>query len=458
MFSKSLFIFRRDFRLHDNTALREACASSNQVTAAFIADPRQLSSNEYRGWNSVAFMVASLQDLERQLQEQGGTLNYFTGTPEEVLRSLLPGSGIEAVFTNTDYTPFARARDTAVAQCCAELGVAFTCCHDVLLHSPGTVLKGDGGPYTVFTPFFKRAAALEAPKPQRFTSGRLTPDLLPGATAQIPIHPPQEEVANTVRGGRTEGLACLKRATALLDYADRRDVCAEPGTSRLSPHLKFGTVSIRETYHTLAKALGANHPLIRQLFWRDFFYHIAFHFPHVFSGAFHRKYDTLEWENNPDQFQAWCAGRTGFPMVDAGMRELRETGFMHNRARMVTASFLTKDLRIDWRWGEKYFAQHLTDYDPAINNGSWQWSASTGCDAQPYFRVFNPWIQQKRFDPDCVYIKRWIPELRDYSPAAIHALQTGKALLGYPAAIVDHREAKDAAEEMFEQVGAAGSR
>ena len=251
------------------------------------------------------------------------------------------------------------------------------------------------------------------------------------------------------RGGRKNAQKVLNRLADFNDYDTDRDIPAKEATTGLSAHNKFGTVSIREVYHAVTDALGSSHTIIRELYWRDFFSHVAFHFPHIFGHAFHKKYEQLEWENSRKKFKVWCDGKTGFPIVDAGMRQLNVTGFMHNRVRMIVASFLVKDLHIDWRWGEKYFAQNLVDYDPAVNNGNWQWAASTGCDAQPYFRIFNPWIQGKKFDLDCIYIKKWVPELRKYSAKDIHRLEKGGALDGYPEAIVDHSEAKQVAEDMF---------
>ncbi len=223
-------------------------------------------------------------------------------------------------------------------------------------------------------------------------------------------------------------------------------------TSRLSAHLKFGTCSVREVYYAIVQQLSPEHPLLRQLYWRDFFTHIAFHYPHVFGKAFHPQYDNLVWDNNRGHFQRWAEGTTGFPIVDAGMRELNATGFMHNRVRMIVASFLTKDLHISWRWGERYFAQHLVDYDPAVNNGNWQWAASTGCDAQPYFRIFNPWLQQQKFDPDCQYIYRWIPELNGIPATIIHKWYSKHVDAPYPAPMLDHARESQIAKERYKNL------
>jgi deoxyribodipyrimidine photo-lyase len=258
----------------------------------------------------------------------------------------------------------------------------------------------------------------------------------------LPKHP----LKNALAGGRTEALKILKKLGSLRNYRRGRDFPAQELSSYLSPYLKFTVCSPREVYAAISRRLGPRHELVRSLFWRDFFTGIAFFFPHIFKGAFHSKFDKLKWSYDRKAFKRWCEGTTGFPIVDAGMREMLETGFMHNRARMIAGSFLVKDLHIDWRWGEKYFAQTLVDYDPAVNNGNWQWVASTGCDAQPYFRIFNPWAQQKKFDPECIYIKKWVPELRSLPPETIHAWYEKKhhsACPNYPPPIVEHEiEAK----------------
>lgn len=237
-------------------------------------------------------------------------------------------------------------------------------------------------------------------------------------------------------------------------YMKVRDFPAKAGTTKLSAHLKFGTVSIREVYYAIKNRFGADHPLIRQLYWRDFYTQIGYHFPRVFKRSFRSKYDKLDWNYNETAFHRWCEGLTGFPIVDAGMRELNRTGYMHNRVRMIVASFLIKDLHIDWRWGERYFAQKLVDYDPAVNNGNWQWAASTGCDPVPYFRIFNPWLQQRKFDPNCEYIKENVPELRSFPPSIIHNLEKVQPddLKNYPPPMVDHTTVKELTKAMFKSV------
>lgn len=398
-------------------------------------------------------MLNSLEQLDLTLKKRGGRLYYFTGESHVVVKKLIQTSGIKEVFVNYDYTPFSRKRDDKIRSVCKDAGVKFRAFHDALLTIPGNVLKKDETPYTVFTPFRNAAQKLSvlpkrelskvnfitAPHPDEVTPQKL--NLIETANENI-----------LIQGGTNEALKLLKAAAKLSNYEESRNLPAQAGTTTLSAHNKFGTLSVRTIYHTIKDLFGPAHGLINELYWRDFFTHIAWHFPHVFEGAFHRQYDAIEWENDEDKFKRWCNGETGFPIVDAGMRELNTTGFMHNRVRMIVASFLMKDLHIDWRWGEKYFAKKLIDYDPAVNNGNWQWAASTGCDAQPYFRIFNPWLQQEKFDADCVYIKRWVSELTTLSAKEIHALSAGEGHAKYLTPIIDHSIAKGEAEAKFRTV------
>lgn len=449
-YKTSLFIFRRDLRLPDNTGLLEACRSSEKVIPAFIFDPRQVDKNPYKSSNAIQFMVESLSELDQSLRAKSGKLLCFEGKAEEVLERLFKNENIEAVFINKDHTPFSLKRDSALEKLCNKNNVSFESFDDALLLPVGSVLKKDGKPYSIFTPFYKEASKhqIESPKKFSFKDCFITrvKDSLSLSSLNL-IDGSNDDIA--IRGGRKAALKLLKRASGLSNYEEERDIPGANGTTLLSAHHKFGTVSIREVYLKLTEALGKSHTIIRELFWRDFFSNISFHFPRVFEGCFYEQYNKINWENDRTKFKAWCNGKTGFPIVDAGMRELNTTGFMHNRVRMVVASFLTKDLHIDWRWGEKYFAQKLVDYDPAVNNGNWQWAASTGCDAQPYFRIFNPWRQQERFDPDCSYIKKWIPELKDHTSKEIHALSKSPDENFYTRQIVDHRHAASAAEDLF---------
>jgi deoxyribodipyrimidine photo-lyase len=321
--------------------------------------------------------------------------------------------------------------------------VKFTVGGGTLINDPENVLKKDGTPYTVFTPYFRNASQSPIETPQPLSKGTF-------CTARFPFEIDQEYLQRITpatsrsllqHGGRSEAVIIIKTIRSFSSYGVQRDFPSDEMTTGLSPHLKFGTISVREAGHAVHSAFGADHPLTRQLYWRDFFAQIACHFPHVFGHAFREKYDAVQWDNDDRLFGAWCEGRTGFPIVDAGMRQLNETGFMHGRARMICASFLIKDLHIDWRLGEKYFARRLTDYDPAVNNGNWQWCASTGCDAQPYFRIFNPWLQQRRFDPDARYVKRYIPQLSNLSAKEILTFEKkGSLVAGYPSPVIDHKK------------------
>ncbi|PPD45069.1 MAG: deoxyribodipyrimidine photolyase [Methylobacter sp.] len=432
----SLFLFRRDLRLTDNTALNAALRFSAQVIAGFVFDDRQIQPHPYQSQPALQFMRESLAELAVQCKAIGAELNLFQGLPSQVIEDLHKQHAIQAVFFNRDYSPFSRQRDYEIGTVCQQLGIALHILPDALLTEPEQAVKHDGSAYKVFTAFYNHAKQLPVVLPEALVAGRFltvqtnaTLETLGGAEKAV------------VPGGRTAGLARLAQLANCTDYAVQRDFPALSATSQLSAHLKFGTVSVREAYHAIKRQLGEEHPLLRQLYWRDFMTHIAYHFPKVFGHAFIDKFDTLVWDNDRDKFQAWADGRTGFPIVDAGMRELNATGFMHNRVRMITASFLVKDLRISWRWGERYFAQHLVDYDPCVNNGNWQWAASTGCDAQPYFRIFNPWLQQQKFDPQGDYLYQWLPELLKVPVKTIHQWEQKHYGDFYPAPIVKHSEA-----------------
>lgn len=397
----TLFIFRRDFRLEDNTGLIFALKHSEKVIPAFIFSPEQIDNNPFRSDHCLKFMIESLEDLQAQLKEKGGHLFLFKGKPEEVVAKIGREIPLDAVIVNRDYTPYSIERDKKIEKACK---VPFLSFDDALLNPPEQTLKKDGQPYSIFTPFFKNALKIEISTPTSNSYSNYYQDQITFAEKNEILSTIKPNILNALKGGRKEALQILKNIT--------------PPT-HLSPYLKFTVCSPREVY----KAFFPHPELVRALYWRDFFTSIAFFFPYVFKSAFHPKFDQIKWSNDKEAFKKWCEGKTGFPIVDAAMREMNATGLMPNRMRMIVASFLVKDLHIDWKWGEKYFAQKLIDYDPAVNNGNWQWAASTGCDAQPYFRIFNPWSQQKKFDPESIYIKKWIPELD--SPH-------------YPAPMVDH--------------------
>ena len=443
-YSKSLFIFRRDLRLVDNASLNQALLKSNEVILCFIFDPAQVEdSNSYRSINAIQFMLDSLSEIDEQLKKVNSRLNFFYGNAVDIIKNLIVSEKIDAVFINRDYTPFSLNRDERIMKTCIQHHCAFISSNDVLLHEPEQVLTGNGTPYSIFTAFYKKSLTIPVASPEKLAGKNFYKKKIAGSYGPEIFKKilTQKNKLIWLHGGSKNGLSILKSIDDLKDYQKTRDY-PELSTSYLSAHLKFGTISIRQTYQAIVQALGNAHPLLRQLYWRDFFTHVAYHSPFIFGQAFHEKYNKLPWKNNKKDFEAWCAGKTGFPIVDAGMRQLNTTGWMHNRARLIVASFLTKDLHIDWRWGERYFAQKLVDYDPAVNNGNWQWSASTGCDAQPYFRIFNPWLQQVKFDKECRYIKKWIPELKKIDPKIIHTWYDTKnvALKNYTKPIVDHAQ------------------
>lgn len=458
-YESSLVIFRRDLRLHDHSALNQALVASKAVLPCFIFDPRQIKPHPYQSLPALQLMLAAIAELQQAFHQASGELALYHDPPVSVVKQVYERHRIQAVFVNRDYTPFSRQRDDELAQACQALGIAFHSVADYLLVEPEQAVKSDGLPYQVFTPFYNNARRFPVvfPKPlpsNNFIKPTATESNITLSAIAEQLQHVQQVMPSFQTGGRSHALGILDQLAKLKDYQQQRDFPGLDATSRLSAHLKFGTCSIREAYYAIVQHLGQDHPLLRQLYWRDFFSHIAFHFPHVFGKAFHSRYDQLQWDNNLQHFQRWRDGMTGFPIVDAGMRELNATGYMHNRVRMIVASFLTKDLHISWRWGERYFAQRLIDYDPAVNNGNWQWAASTGCDAQPYFRIFNPWLQQQKFDPECRYIYRWLPELAGVPIDQIHNWyrhQPGQ--VGYPAPIVEHSTESAIAKTRFSECG-----
>lgn len=457
-YNRSLFIFRRDLRLEDNTGLLAACDQSQEVIPVLIFDPRQAdeANNEYFSQNAFRFMCDSLLELDEHLKNRSSKLHVLEGEPSHVLPEIIKENDIDAVFLNRDYTPFAKERDEELHNVCerAETNVQFA--HDLYLTVPGEILTNDGGPYKVFTPFEKKAREQDVSKPHQNNYSnmiRIRGDKVSGIEKVEEYHPGKNEQI-VQQGGRGNALQTLRNLERFSNYESDRDTPSKKGTTRMSAHLKFGTVSVREVYWAIRDALGGSTQLVSELYWRDFYGHVLYHFPEVLGENYLDKYkDGIDWENDKGQFEAWKEGETGFPIVDAGMRELQNTGWMHNRVRMIVASFLTKDLRIDWRWGEKWFAQNLVDYDVASNNGGWQWAAGTGTDAQPYFRIFNPWSQGEKHDPNCEYIKKWVPELEGVEAKRIHKIGDKGVPDGveYPEPIVDHSEAREKTLAMYKR-------
>lgn len=448
VYPSSLLLFRRDLRLHDNTALNTALRQSKQVYPCFILDSTLLSQLG-QGLPRVHYLLAALQELDAALRAHGSRLHVVFASPAEGLDQLQQVMAAEAIFFQRDAGRYACQRDQRLQQQCASTGVDCHAVDDVTLHPPEQTLKADGTPYSVFTPFFRRASQLPVHKPEPLAAGRLAS--IAGNTLSLDAALRKAGMrVNPALSPATQAQSALNSIGSLQQYETLRDIPSAQGTSLLSAGLRFGMVSVREAWWTITQTLGAEHPLLRQLYWRDFFFSIGLYHPRVFSGCFHVQYNRIPWPNDANWLAAWREGRTGFPIVDAGMRELRATGYMHNRVRMIVASFLVKDLHCDWRLGEQYFATQLIDYDPCINNGNWQWAASTGCDAQPYFRIFNPWTQQQRFDPECLYIKRWLPELQNIPPKTLHNLhKLDHALPGYVRPLVDHSVQASLAKAQF---------
>jgi deoxyribodipyrimidine photo-lyase len=433
--------FRCDLRLSDNAALHAAVMAADAVIPLFIFDPGILRAPEVSGVQ-VAFMIECLRSLEKNIAAAGGQLVFRHGPVLEEIGAVLRESRAHALYYNRDDEPYARERDAAVEKLARQLGIEVHSEKDNVIHETGEILKADGRPYTVFAPY--RNVWQAAPKPRIVPVAKIPspagvkyPKGLPlpsaadlGFTVKIDLPPAGERAARD----RLKAFA----ANDLPRYDQNRDFPARDGTSRLSSHLRLGTLSPRTVLAAAEKAAGADpsarrgaETFIGELVWRDFYKQILGHFPHVARGSFRPPYDAIPWENNEKLFAAWCEGRTGYPLVDAGMRQLNATGWMHNRLRMVVAMFLTKDLLISWQWGERYFMQKLLDADLAANNGGWQWSAGTGTDAQPWFRIFNPTTQAKKFDPEGVFIHRYVPEadLPAYpAPIVDHATQRLKAL------------------------------
>jgi deoxyribodipyrimidine photo-lyase len=443
-----LWWLRRDLRLADNLTLHHALHDAAAVVPVFVFDPILIRSERLAAARR-QFLLDSLADLDAQLRARGSRLILRAGEPARELAALAREVHADAVYFHFDITPYARHRDARAIRALGAAGIAVRSFHDCYLATPGEVLKKDGSPYTVFSPYRRAFERVVPIPPTCATSARIQiPAAIPSLDLDKWIKARSERYA---AGGEKEAMRLLRsfvrRRSGLDKYGANRNDMALDATSHLSPHLHFGTISARELVRT-ARAMAAKSGQVNiglwigELIWREFYAQVLWHFPHAARGAFRRAYADLDWENDDTKFAAWCEGRTGYPVVDAAMRQLNETGWMHNRARMIVASFLTKHLLIDWRWGERYFMQQLIDGDVASNNGGWQWAAGTGTDAQPYFRIFNPVEQGKRHDPRGTYVRRWIPELSDMPVQYIHAPWTAPAGQAagakYPPPIVDH--------------------
>jgi deoxyribodipyrimidine photo-lyase len=427
----NLFWFRRDLRLEDNAGLYHALKDNNPVVPIFIFDKNILDELEDSTDRRVEFIHLALQQIQQQLVKLGSTLDVRYGFPEQVYKELLQEYNVQKVFTNHDYEPYAQKRDSAIAQLLQTHGASFHTFKDQVILERGEVLKDDGKPYTVFTPYSRKWKAI-------LTEFHLKPYPNKKYFRNFYKQPERTIISLAAMNFTATGFPFPGKewqGAIIRNYKEQRDIPSIQGTSRLSVHLRFGTISIRTL---AAEAGGYSETFLNELIWRDFYHMILWHFPHVVGHAFKKEYDTIQWRNNETEFAAWCNGQTGYPIVDAGMRELNETGFMHNRVRMIVASFLTKHLLIDWRWGEAYFAKKLLDFDLAANNGGWQWAAGSGCDAAPYFRVFNPYLQTQKFDPELKYVRKWVPELEEFSypqPIVAHEVARKRCLETYATAL-----------------------
>jgi deoxyribodipyrimidine photo-lyase len=431
----TLFWFRRDLRLEDNHGLYQALKNNHAVLPIFIFDANILEKLEEKSDRRVQFIYEQIHFLKSTLEKLGSTLLVCYGAPIEVYQQLISNLHLKAVYTNHDYEPYARHRDQAVAACLTVHQIAFHSFKDQVIFEKDEVMKDDGTPYTVFTPYMKKWKALFMPEmTYQFDSSALLDHFLPTSPLYLPsLQDMGYQPQHCDFPSKKIDLVRIKK------YDQQRDIPSILGTSRLSIHFRFGTISIRTATRI---AQEYNVVWLNELIWRNFYMMILWHFPHVVERSFKPIYDEVAWENDQTHFQAWCAGQTGYPIVDAGMRELNTTGYMHNRLRMITASFLTKHLLIDWRWGEAYFAKKLLDFELSSNNGGWQWAAGSGCDAAPYFRIFNPYLQTQKFDPTFDYVKQWVPEFKSTAypcPIVSHSAARERALSAYKKALASEK-------------------
>jgi len=423
-----IFWFRRDLRLHDNHGLFEALRSGQKILPLFIFDTGILDKLNDPKDSRVSFIYNSLKQIDVKLRKFGSCLFVRHGKPLEIFGKLIEEYTVKGVFVNNDFEPYGIERDAQIRDFIKSKGIEFNCFTDHVIFEPTEILKSDGYPYTVYTPFSARwKERLRGKKIETYASENLMHNFL-SANEYFPMLDQIGFVPTSV-----EAPVLSIDSQTLLQYHELRNLPFPGSTTYSGVYLRFGIISIRQL---VSEALKYSEIFLNELIWREFFIQILYHFPHVVTNNFNPRYKQLLWRNDPHEFQLWCTGTTGFPMVDAGMRQLNQTGFMHNRVRMITAGFLTKHLLIDWRWGEAYFAEKLLDYELASNNGNWQWAAGTGCDAAPYFRVFNPAEQARKFDPELLYVHKWIPEFGTPS---------------YPLPMVDHKTARERALKTYKE-------
>ena len=437
----NIFWFRRDLRLADNAGLYKALKSGLPVKCIFIFDKHILDKLDNRSDPRVTFIYNTIIEIKNELKALGSDIEVFHGKPEEIWKSIATDTNLNSVFTNRDYEQYAIERDDQVKEILSNASIGFHTFKDHVIFEKGEILKSDGEPYVVFTPYKRRwLEHLDLKKDwdnpgssyyfKSYPTEKYFDHFLPfSSTANINLEMMGFVASDMTIPSNTVAQSIIK------NYNEDRDFPSKKGTSKLGIHFRFGTISIREKAR---KAQKLNDTYLSELIWRDFYSMILQHFPRVEDQSFREKYDKIEWRNNETEFDLWCKGQTGYPIVDAGMRELNSTGFMHNRVRMIVASFLTKHLLIDWRWGERYFAEKLLDYDLASNSGGWQWAAGCGTDAAPYFRIFNPYTQADKFDKQRIYIKKWVPEegtSKYVDPIVYHKMARERCLTTYKKAL-----------------------
>lgn len=426
MVKNGLFIFHRDFRIIDNIGLNGAAKDCDKLYTCFVFTNEQVVRNSYKSTNSIQFMIESLNDLSKQLSGENGKLIVLHDSTINALKQLIQSLDIDCLYFNEDYSPYAKERMENIFNLCEKEEIECKTFNDYYLNKPGSILSGSGNVYVKFTPFYEKVILnTEFKDPSKYkiskfakTTKKIKNIITLDSAMKKFVGDPNENIV--VNGGRNLGLVQLKNSVKRLKtYNETRDTMSEE-TSMLSAYIKYGCVSIREVFYEFYKKYGKHNEFIRQLIWRDFYMHILDAYPDSLGKLHGNVYNNFSWGSNKTHLHAWKNGETGFPLVDAGMRQMNETGYMHNRARMIVATFLSKILMVDWREGEKYFAQELVDYDVASNSGNWQAVVGGGRYSMPYFRVLSPWAQSDKNDPDCEYIKRWVPELKDVENKHIH--------------------------------------
>jgi len=448
--------FRRDLRITDNQALRAASTAAEQVAPVYVLSEWK-KSHPWTGPNRQAFLCQALEALKANLEHIGGRLIFRQGDQVKTLLALAKEIGAEAIYANAVPDPFGRKMEEALGQACASEGLAFHLYQDLTIHGPDEVLTNAGKMYRVFTPYSRAWSQLDKPDPH----GRLKKMQSPAQVKSL--DPPTlktwglpDAASGILEAGERAARDRMNRFLkgSIYEYGNKRNIPSGETTSRLSQDLRHGLLSIRDLYQrcieardqaetsTARKSVGT---FINELAWREFYMALLCHYPQVQDQDFNPEYAGVPWDDDDEKFERWKYGQTGFPIVDAAMRQLLESGYMHNRSRMIVAMFLTKDLHLHWRSGESWFMQHLVDGEIASNNGGWQWSAGTGADAAPYFRIQNPWTQSARFDPEGAYIREWLPELRDVDPKRLHQpLEAGESVArNYPAPMVDHKTERE---------------